>query len=146
MNTPSVATALKTITDDEVISKILALTYTDGTPFIDMNDKKSHILALDIYGQYKTNGDSVFSSFAYANKEDYFMNQPVMSQGIANFNKEISLITYTPAILENTGMKCHKCKQETVLNTESRQIGRGDEATTFFFRCTTCGASWKKGR
>ena len=48
-------------------------------------------------------------------------------------------------LVKNTvGVKCGKCGSEDV-NAFSKQIRAGDEATTVFYTCLSCGCRWRVG-
>lgn len=44
--------------------------------------------------------------------------------------------------VQHTGIKCKKCKQETVVRLE-KQTRSADEATTIEYTCSSCGHRWR---
>lgn len=44
--------------------------------------------------------------------------------------------------VQNTGIQCKKCKQETVVRLE-KQTRSADEATTIEYTCSSCGHRWR---
>jgi len=44
--------------------------------------------------------------------------------------------------IQNTGIRCRRCKRETVVRTE-KQDRSADEATSLIYTCSNCGCTWR---
>ncbi len=126
---------------DEQISTLLAATYENGTPIINM--KRRDIL-MEVLNMIIADGfDATLGFIRNApNAEFILWEQSSMDEARTKLNREITIQQADEVGVKGVG-KCRYCASKELIFS-MKQLRSGDEPMTVFVRCVLCNKQWRE--